>query len=453
MTESRKAKRILLVNPWIEDVSAYDYWLKPVGLLYISSILKDSGIEPVLVDCLDRYDADFLFSGGESREKYFGTGKFHEVVIPKPESMKDIPRKFKRFGIPEELLRMKLRSAGDVAGVFVTSMMTYWYTGVVDTIRVIHEELPAARIVLGGVYATLLPDHAAVKCGADFLCPGTGVAPVKRALEYLGIDVLPREDWFTALDPDYSHYTRLPYAVLMTSLGCPLRCTYCASGKLWKGFLKRDPLTIADSIERLTGRDETEDMVFFDDAILFGDFKTLLKELSRRKIVRRFHLPNGVHARLLDVEMAGLLYDNNFKTIKLGLETSDPSMQLSTGGKVTNEDFFRAVKNLADAGFTAREMSAYIMLNLPGQKVEDVERSLEKCGELGVYPSLNEFTPIPGTVQWRTLIEDDLFDEEIDPLLLDNSMLPHWWKGGMNASQVQALKEMEWKVRRSLDGK
>ncbi len=453
MTESRKAKRILLVNPWIEDVSAYDYWLKPVGLLYISSILKDSGIETVLVDCLDRYDADFLFSGGESREKYFGTGKFHEVVIPKPESMKDIPRKFKRFGIPEELLRMKLRSAGDVAGVFVTSMMTYWYTGVVDTIRVIHEELPAARIVLGGVYATLLPDHAAVKCGADFLCPGTGVAPVKRALEYLGIDVLPREDWFTALDPDYSHYTRLPYAVLMTSLGCPLRCTYCASGKLWKGFLKRDPLTIADSIERLTGRDETEDMVFFDDAILFGDFKTLLKELSRRKIVRRFHLPNGVHARLLDVEMAGLLYDNNFKTIKLGLETSDPSMQLSTGGKVTNEDFFRAVKNLADAGFTAREMSAYIMLNLPGQKVEDVERSLEKCGELGVYPSLNEFTPIPGTVQWRTLIEDDLFDEEIDPLLLDNSMLPHWWKGGMNASQVQALKEMEWKVRRSLDGK
>ncbi|MDD4479764.1 MAG: B12-binding domain-containing radical SAM protein, partial [Mesotoga sp.] len=357
MTESRKAKRILLVNPWIEDVSAYDYWLKPVGLLYISSILKDSGIEPVLVDCLDRYDADFLFSGGESREKYFGTGKFHEVVIPKPESMKDIPRKFKRFGIPEELLRMKLRSAGDVAGVFVTSMMTYWYTGVVDTIRVIHEELPAARIVLGGVYATLLPDHAAVKCGADFLCPGTGVAPVKRALEYLGIDVLPREDWFTALDPDYSHYTRLPYAVLMTSLGCPLRCTYCASGKLWKGFLKRDPLTIADSIERLTGRDETEDMVFFDDAILFGDFKTLLKELSRRKIVRRFHLPNGVHARLLDVEMAGLLYDNNFKTIKLGLETSDPSMQLSTGGKVTNEDFCRAAKNLADAGFTAREMA------------------------------------------------------------------------------------------------
>ncbi|NLI06004.1 MAG: radical SAM protein, partial [Thermotogaceae bacterium] len=199
--------------------------------------------------------------------------------------------------------------------------------------------------------------------------------------------------------------------------------------------------------------EETEDVVFFDDAILFGDFKALLKELLKRKIVRRFHLPNGVHARLLDVEMAGLLYDNNFKTIKLGLETSDPSMQLSTGGKVTNEDFFKAVKNLTNAGFTSREMSAYIMLNLPGQKVEDVEHSLEMCGELGVYPSLNEFTPIPGTEQWKTLIEDGVFDEGIDPLLLDNSLLPHWWKKGMNASQVQALKEMEWKVRRSLDGK
>ncbi|MBL7073531.1 MAG: hypothetical protein ISS33_07200 [Candidatus Omnitrophica bacterium] len=47
-------KNILLVNPWIYDFAAYDLWLKPWGLLKISTILKKNGFNVYFVDAMDR---------------------------------------------------------------------------------------------------------------------------------------------------------------------------------------------------------------------------------------------------------------------------------------------------------------------------------------------------------------------------------------------------------------
>ena len=34
----KDAPHILLINPWIHDFAAYDFWAKPIGLLIITSI-------------------------------------------------------------------------------------------------------------------------------------------------------------------------------------------------------------------------------------------------------------------------------------------------------------------------------------------------------------------------------------------------------------------------------
>ena len=38
-------KKIILINPWIHDFSAYDLWLKPLGLLYIAAYLEKYGYQ------------------------------------------------------------------------------------------------------------------------------------------------------------------------------------------------------------------------------------------------------------------------------------------------------------------------------------------------------------------------------------------------------------------------
>lgn len=445
-------KKILLVNPWIEDVSAYDFWLKPVGLLYVASMVRQAGYKVELIDCLDRYDSELLkYTEGKTFDRFCGTGNFVNQEIAKPESLKMIPRIFKRYGFPEELLRNKLRNAGEIAGVFVSSMMTYWHYGVSDTIRVIHEELPNVPVILGGVYASLMPEHARKYSGADLVTPGTGMEPVKKAMEYLGLDLEIRNDWLCTLEPAYDLYENLKYIVLITSTGCPYRCSYCSGWRLWNKYSNQNPEVTFNTIKNYVSNHGLKDVVFFDDAILVGNhFRELLRLLEKEYLDIRFHLPNGIHARYVDEELAKLMKINNFKTIRLGYETSDEEMQKKTGGKVTNSDFERAIDFLKSAGFTAREISAYVLINLPGQTQKSVEDSLYHCEEMGVTPSINEFTPIPGTIQYNEMVAAGTIPTEIDPVLLDNSVLPHWWSEGFSAIQVDYLKRIATNIKRRL---
>ncbi len=203
-----------------------------------------------------------------------------------------------------------------------------------------------------------------------------------------------------------------------------------------------------ESVARYSEIFNVKDVAFFDDAFLVGkDYVVrLLKELSNLKL--RFHLPNGIHARLVDEEIAHLLKEANFKTIKLGYETSG-ELQKKTGGKVFDDDLLRAVENLKRAGFTKEELSAYVMINMPGQRKEDVLRAIELCRSLDIGINLNEYTPIPGTKDWNELVEKGLIDPGVDPLLLNNTILPFWWRGGMSVEEVEKVKEVLKRIRDS----
>ena len=95
---------MLLVNPWIYDFKAFDYWMKPTGLLYLSSVFKKSGCRVSFIDCLDRSDADINL-----KDCNFGCGKYRSFEIKKPLEYNNIPRKWQRFGISEEKFIEKCR--------------------------------------------------------------------------------------------------------------------------------------------------------------------------------------------------------------------------------------------------------------------------------------------------------------------------------------------------------
>jgi hypothetical protein len=51
--ECIKMKSYLLINPWIYDFAAYDFGIKPVGLLRIAEYLRQQSNNVYLIDCLD----------------------------------------------------------------------------------------------------------------------------------------------------------------------------------------------------------------------------------------------------------------------------------------------------------------------------------------------------------------------------------------------------------------
>ena len=93
--------------------------------------------------------------------------------------------------------------------------MTYWYPGVAEIIRELRALAPTTKLVLGGVYATLCPDHAR-SLGADLVVEGTDLAPLWRFLQ-----LQPNDDGM----PLWELYPRLRTGVLKLADGCPFRCT------------------------------------------------------------------------------------------------------------------------------------------------------------------------------------------------------------------------------------
>ena len=94
---------------------------------------------------------------------------------------------------------------------------------------------------------------------------------------------------------------------------------------------------------------------------------------------------------------ARTLRQAGFVTLRLGLETADPGQQRRDGDKVDRDRFARAVEALWAAGYTAREVMAYVLIGRPGQDVEAVRATVAFAHGLGVPVSAAQFSPIPGT--------------------------------------------------------
>jgi hypothetical protein len=121
------APHILLVNPWIHDFAAYDFWAKPLGLLGLAAQLRAHGCRVSYLDCLDRFHPRRPLRADSDA---FGRGTFPRSILPTPPQFPDVRRRFARYGIDPEWFEEDLRRLPKPDLVLVTSGMTYWYTGV-----------------------------------------------------------------------------------------------------------------------------------------------------------------------------------------------------------------------------------------------------------------------------------------------------------------------------------
>lgn len=406
-------KRVLGVNPPVRDFAFFDLWSKPLGLLYLLERVRQNGCEVMLLD---------MVSEAAIGEKTYGRKKIASFELEKPAVLKNIPRRYRHFGMNgrEAAAWLAGRPKPDV--VFLTSAMTYWYPGVEWAVRVIREALPGVPVVLGGIYARLCPEHAA-KIGADFVV-SEGWQPDVAA-------------------PAMDLYGSLSYGVTATSFGCPLACSYCASRALWPDYRRRPLAEVLDEIEGQL-RLGAEDIAFYDDALLLDKenyFYPLCDALRARYGGRiRFHTPNGLHVREIDSLCAKTLRETNFRTIRLSLESIDPRVASAGSGKVARGEYAAAVKALMAAGYSHSELETYILLGLPGQDAASVRETISFVRGAGAKPRLAEFSPIPGTPAFEEAAKNiPLLRTE--PLLHNNTVYASWVSGGITPEALQELKD------------
>ncbi len=422
------AKKLLLINPWIYDFTAYDLWSKPLGLLYIASFLRRFDYDIRYIDCLDKH------APGEDvgiKIKKYGIGNYRRQRIEKPALLQHIPRHFARYGISEESFIRQLKSHRKADAVLVTSIMTYWYPGVQRVVQLVRQYLPGTPVILGGIYATLMPQHAQQYIRPDYIITGPGEIKVLQLLAELFGEEIDRSKLPETLDdypyPAFDLIHHPDYLVIMTSRGCPYDCSFCAQKKISMPYSRRKAERVVQEISDQYQRYHLRDFAFYDDALFIAKekhIKVILREIIKRKLPLRFHAPNGLFARHIDADLARLMYESHFKTIRISFETSNESRRKDMYSKVSNADMTRAVQLLVGAGFRAKDLEAYVLMGLPGQELAEVIASILFVHHLGVRVRLASFSPIPGTREFEKAVKAGFIPADIDPLLTNKSIFP-----------------------------
>ena len=225
-----------------------------------------------------------------------------------------------------------------------------------------------------------------------------------------------------AYKPTPASYKRLPLGVMITSRGCPSKCTFCDRAVFGSTYRERSAGNVIEEIEELVYKNGAREIRFFDDTFTFN--KQRVFEICAKLKERRIKIPWTCLTRVTDIS------EDMFKTMReagcwqvlFGLESGDDRMLKLLKKGNTVEQNKKAVYMAKKAGLSVR---ADFIVGTPGETLESLKHTLEFAIKLKVdYAHFNKFVPLPGTELYKILAQQGYkLDFEKNLSILDHSSI------------------------------
>jgi hypothetical protein len=217
-----------------------------------------------------------------------------------------------------------------------------------DAVRFFKRHYPQTKLSLGGIYASLLPDHAALS-GADHVHKGL----FEEA---------------EAMMPDYDLVPGWDGSIIFASRGCIRRCGFCSVPKL-----EGRPSALKYSVRHLVypGHSKTGNccdkkhhsrIIFWDNNILGNpNWRALFDELEALDMSVDFN--QGLDARLVTEEVAKKIARIKMQVVRVAYDYHGigPFVQ-------------RAITLLKEAGVSPRKIVSYTLFNYQDDPEDFFER-------------------------------------------------------------------------------
>lgn len=386
----------------------------PLGILYLAAAQRAAGLgDPIVVDLNVA-----CYPAGPGGPKDHPGGGTHDFSL--------------------ERMLAEVPTGCDVYGFSLASMQLASGLPLADALR---RREPGAVLVAGGAHASALPDDldrwfdvvvrlegevawvallAALADGAGK--PGRPLDAALRAIEPKlrtrfrpsrglvvdGVQVDPLDDApIPARDLlDFSRYTRRiagkAATNIITSRGCPARCTYCQQEALWGAGLRlQSPARVLAEVDAIRATTGIENLLFLDDSLTAcsrARMSELCAGLKARGVQWRGWTRANLIARDDRLPMLREMRDAGFVSCCVGVESGSDRLLRAIDKQTTVEQNRAAIRNLKAAGIKAR---CSIMVGLPGETWDDVQALVDFVAE--AQPDdwiLSTLVPLPGTPSW-----------------------------------------------------
>jgi magnesium-protoporphyrin IX monomethyl ester (oxidative) cyclase len=395
----------------------------PLGIMYIASVLEESGYEVALLDCQSE-------SCGEIKS----IGNNFEIGLPYDE----IESRIKDF-------------APDVIGI--SCNFSVMVPPVNETVKAAKKVLPEVPIVVGGCQPTSMPREMMENEGVDFVIMGEGernflklVKAIEAGDEFSDIagvawkdsigdiHVNPQGDFIEDLDSlpypawhlfPYEKYSRSydPQSVswgepegmpsILTTRGCSATCIFCSVHKtMGRKFRTRSLEDVFQEIRYLIDTYHIKQILVIDDN--FTQNKKRAKEFCDEFKKQNFGIK--IHFLVLalwcmDEELIDKL--QSIGTTKMGFAIESGVQDVITNIIKKPLKLPRAMELLRYAKSKGIHLTGTFVLGFPGETKKDMQRSLYMANYSGLFDNREVYiaTPLPGSELYKSCEDGGYFTD------------------------------------------
>ena len=411
---------VLLIQPPVQDFYLTAKRTIPYGLASMAAVLRERGFSVGLLDALSRTKSRRL----EIPTELAYLAPFYAKGDRSPFALF---QHYQHFGYGFDHIGAEARRSG-ARLIGISASFTAYHDMAVATAEAVKKQVPDCPVVMGGHHATAMPHTLMASPAVDFIIRGEGETAIARLAEAVTrrepVDAIPgicfrRSDGTLHIsEPAYlKDITRLPLpatdlvnqaayrrhgrasAVVITSRGCPMTCSYCCVGR--SSALPYRRRNVNEVIREMDAAvyDHGAGFIDFEDENLSlesGWFLELLNRIRRRFGSRQLELRamNGLFPASLTAEAVAAMKAAGFRKLNLSLGSSDKRQLDRFQRPPVGAAFDKCLKWAARQGM---ETVGYIIVGGPNQRLESSVADLVFLARRRVLAALSVFYPAPGS--------------------------------------------------------
>ncbi len=377
----------------------------------------------------------------------------------------------------EQILNIIEKENPDLIGIHC---LTAFYKQAVTLCKKIKSMQKKYKVHLGGVHPTFMPYTTLKDSEADFVVVGEGEIPIKKIIDnnlstkgiqgvytlndlkndetqadgtpvkkaetVMDLDTIPFPDWEMLPPISYPHSPHAviargnPIGIIMTSRGCPSRCTFCSSNNFYKGIRQRSVNNVIEEVKFQIKNLGIKELQFTDDNLtLKKDYIIeLCNALLENNIKIPWSTPNGVRADKVDKEVLNLMKKSGCYLIDFGIESANNQILKNIRKGETIEQIDYSINLASETGMITQ---GNFIFGLPGETKETIQETINYA--------VNSKLDRAGFFALRLLPGSDLSKKLKNKytLNINNSFIskPDWLPEGLTEEYIlRAIQKVYW---------